>query len=460
MPKLEVKNPWTGKRLRLLPADDARTVRAKFTAAQLAHVTWADEPLARRLDVVRRFRHLVVERIEALAMTLTEETGKPITQSRGELRGLIPRLDFFMRETGGVIRTQTVFCDRKSKTTERISWEPLGVVANISAWNYPYYVGCNVIIPALLTGNAVLYKPSEFAAITGVTIVEMLHEAGAPRDVIAAIVGPGEVGEALLRQPIDGIFFTGSYATGRRISRAVAGRMLKVQLELGGKDPVYVCDDVDVEKAAASTAEGVFYNNGQSCCAIERLYVHERIFAPFVDAFVAAVKGFKIGDPRRDDTYLGPLTRPPHLAFLKAQVADARKKGARVLLGGAPVRRRLNTFAPTVLINVNHRMGVMKEETFGPMIGIMRVRDDAEAIALMNDTEYGLTAGVYSADEKRAEAILSRVASGSAYWNCCDRVSPHLPWVGIKHSGVGVTLSRAGIETFTRPRGWHLRAPR
>jgi acyl-CoA reductase-like NAD-dependent aldehyde dehydrogenase len=263
-----------------------------------------------------------------------------------------------------------------------------------------------------------------------------------------------------LRQPIDGIFFTGSYATGRRISRAVAGRMLKVQLELGGKDPVYVCDDVDVEKAAASTADGAFYNNGQSCCAIERLYVHERIFAPFVDAFVAAAKGFKIGDPRRDDTYIGPLTRPLHLAVLKAQVADARKKGARVLLGGVPIRRRLNTFAPTVLINVNHRMAVMREETFGPIIGIMRVRDDAEAIALMNDTEYGLTAGVYSADEQRAEQILSQVESGSAYWNCCDRVSPRLPWVGIKHSGVGVTLSRAGIETFTRPRGWHWRSPR
>lgn len=460
MANLRVINPATGKRLRSLPADDARTVRAKFAAARMAQVAWANTPLAQRLEVIRRFKRLVIDRTESLAMTLTEETGKPITQSRSELQGLIPRLDFFLRETPGVIRTQTVFRDQKSKTTERISCEPIGVIGNISAWNYPYYVGCNVLVPALLTGNAVLYKPSEFAAITGVTIVEMLHEAGAPRDVIAAIVGPGEVGEALLRQSIDGIFFTGSYATGRRISRAVAGRMLKVQLELGGKDPVYVCDDVDVEKAAASTADGVFYNNGQSCCAIERLYVHERIFVPFVDAFVAAAKGFKIGDPRRSDTYIGPITRPPHLTVLRKQVADARAKGAKVLLGGSPVRRRLNTFAPTVLINVDHRMAVMKEETFGPLIGIMWVRNDEEAVELMNDTEYGLTAGVYSADERRAEQILSQVKSGSAYWNCCDRVSPHLPWVGIKHSGIGVTLSRAGIETFTRPRGWHLRSPR
>jgi acyl-CoA reductase-like NAD-dependent aldehyde dehydrogenase len=233
--------------------------------------------------------------------------------------------------------------------------------------------------------------------------------------------------------------------------------MLKVQLELGGKDPVYVCEDVDLPIAAASTADGAFYNNGQSCCSIERLYIHERIYDAFVREFVAVVRQFKIGDPRRDDTYIGPLTRPAQLDVLEAQVRDAVSKGARVLVGGKRRAGRIAVFEPTVLVDVDHRMAVMREESFGPIIGLMRVRDDEEAVEQMNDTPYGLTAGVYSTDEARARRILARVHSGSAYWNCCDRVSPRLPWSGVGHSGIGVTLSREGIRTFTRPKAWHLK---
>ncbi|MDO8545423.1 MAG: aldehyde dehydrogenase family protein [Opitutaceae bacterium] len=459
MPTLDLINPATGKKIASLPADDVRSVRQKFAAAHTAQRAWADVPLRARLETIRRFRAAIVRDTDELALTLTTETGKPITQARNELKGLLPRLDFFLEETTGALRPQTVFKDREAKLAEEISWEPLGVVANISAWNYPYFVGCNVIIPALLTGNAVLYKPSEFAAQTGLAIARRLHESGVPEGVLAALIGTGEVGAALLRQPIDGVFFTGSYATGRRIARRVAGRMLKVQLELGGKDPVYVCDDVDVATAAASTADGAFYNNGQSCCSVERIYVHEKIYPAFVAAFVSAVRGFKIGDPRRETTYIGPLTRPAQIAVLDAQVADARKKGATILLGGEQLKNRLNTYAPTVLVDVNHRMDVMREESFGPIIGIMAVKDDAEALALMNDTKYGLTAGVYTSDQKRAQRVLGRVKSGSAYWNCCDRVSPRLPWSGVGHSGVGLTLSRHGIQTFCRPKAWHLREP-
>jgi acyl-CoA reductase-like NAD-dependent aldehyde dehydrogenase len=234
--------------------------------------------------------------------------------------------------------------------------------------------------------------------------------------------------------------------------------MIKVQLELGGKDPVYVSDDVDVDVAAASTADGAFYNNGQSCCSIERLYIHEHIYDAFVRAFVRTVKGFKIGDPWRETTYIGPLTRPAQVEVLRSQVKDAIAKGARVLLGGKPLASRHGALEPTVLVDVNHRMAIMRDESFGPVIGIMRVRDDAEAVALMNDSEYGLTAGVYSRDEARARRILAQVRSGSAYWNCCDRVSPRLPWSGVGNSGVGVTLSREGIRTFTRPKAWHLKS--
>ena len=217
---------------------------------------------------------------------------------------------------------------------ERITLEPLGVVANISAWNYPWFVGANVFVPALLAGNTVLYKPSEYAALTGLEIARLLHESGVPEDVFIALIGAGDVGAALLKQPVDGVFFTGSYGTGKRIAEAVRGRMVKLQLELGGKDPVYVCEDVDIAKAAAGIADGAFYNTGQSCCSVERIYVNEKIFKPFVDAFVAEVKGFKSGDPADDKTYIGPLTRAPQVKVLEAQVSDAKKKGARVLTGG------------------------------------------------------------------------------------------------------------------------------
>jgi acyl-CoA reductase-like NAD-dependent aldehyde dehydrogenase len=455
--KLKVRNPADGSLVATLAADDAKSVAHKHQLARAAQPAWARTPLAKRIAAIAAFREKVVALTEDLARVLTREVGKPITQSRNELKGLLPRLDFFIAETKRAIRSEKVFGD--GAIEERISHEPLGVVANISAWNYPWFVGANVFVPALLAGNAVLYKPSEFATNTGLEIARLLHESGIPDDAFIALIGAGEVGEALVKQPVDAIFFTGSYATGKRIAEAVRGRMVKLQLELGGKDPVYVCDDVDVAKAAAGIADGAFYNTGQSCCSVERIYVQRRILQPFVEAFAAEVKGYKRGDPSDDTTYIGPLTRAPQVKVLEAQVKDARKKGARVLVGGSRVKAKGNWFEPTVLVNVNHTMDVMREESFGPVIGIMPVKDDAEAVALMNDTEYGLTAGVYSADRRRAEKILAKVNSGSVYWNCCDRVSPRLPWSGRGHSGIGLTLSTYGIETFTRPKAWHLRSP-
>jgi len=454
--KLKVTNPANGEVAATLDADDPRSVRAKYMQSRAAQPGWARTPLKKRLEAIARFRDLVARESDRLARVLTAEVGKPIAQSRNELKGLLPRIDFFLEETARTLKPEKVSADAAME--ERITHEPLGVVANISAWNYPWFVGSNVFVPALLAGNTVLYKPSEFASMTGLEIARLLHESGIPEDVFTPLVGGRETGAALLKQPVDGVFFTGSYATGRRIAEAVRWRMVKLQLELGGKDPVYVCEDVDIAKAAAGIADGAFYNTGQSCCSVERIYVNEKVFKPFVDAFVAEVKGYKRGDPVDDKTYIGPLTRAPQVKVLEAQVKDARKKGAKVLTGGAPIRARGNWFEPTVLVDVNHTMDVMREESFGPVIGIMPVKSDAEAVKLMNDTEYGLTAGVYTKDRKRAEKILAGVSSGSVYWNCCDRVSPRLPWSGVGNSGIGLTLSTYGIETFTRPKAWHLRA--
>jgi gamma-glutamyl phosphate reductase len=454
---LHIINPAHGGVIAELPEDTHDSVIAKYGAARAAQPCWAATPISERLAAIGRFRQGIVDHLERLAAILTSEVGKPIRQSRNELNGLLGRIDFFVAQAEATLAPRQVFDDADMR--EVISHEPLGVVANISAWNYPYFVGSNVFVPALLAGNAVLYKPSEYATLTGLEIGKLLHASGIPQNVFSVLVGGGRVGIELLKEPVDGVFFTGSYPTGARIAQAVAGRMIKLQLELGGKDPTYVCEDADPAAAAASLADGAMYNTGQSCCSVERIYVQRAIFDDFVAAFVKEVRGLKVGDPTDESSYIGPLTRAAQVKTLQMQVADAQAKGAKVLTGGHALELPGgHWFAPTVLVNVNHEMAVMREESFGPIIGIQAVDNDAEAVRLMNDTDYGLTAGVYTRDEARARAILSQVRSGSVYWNCCDRVSPRLPWSGVGHSGVGLTLSTEGISAFTRLKAWHLRS--
>jgi len=290
--------------------------------------------------------------------------------------------------------------------------------------------------------------------------VRLLHEAGVPEDVLIPVIGQGEVGEALASNPnLGGVFFTGSVPTGEKIAVAAARNLVKVQLELGGKDPTYVAEDVDVAAAAGALADGAMFNTGQSCCSVERIYVHKAIYNEFLEHFVKEVSGFNVGDPRDPKTYIGPLARPQHAGFLQDQVHDAVSKGAKLLVGGdtTQVNGKGVYFLPTVLADVNHTMSVMKEESFGPIIGIQAVDGDEAAVALMNDSSYGLTSGVYTKNKERALKILAQMQSGTVYWNCCDRVSPNLPWSGHKKSGLGLTLSTEGIRTFTRPKGWHLK---
>jgi acyl-CoA reductase-like NAD-dependent aldehyde dehydrogenase len=455
---LKVINPATEELVTELEEDDAQTMARKAAAARAAQPAWSGTPLAERLAAVRRFGELLQSRRESLARTLTSEMGKPIRQSRNELTAMQGRIDFFLEHTPAAIEEEIVHLSSgPPPMEERIRYEPLGIIASISAWNYPYFVGSNVYLPALLTGNGVLYKPSEYATLSGLAVAELLHEAGVPMEIFQAVVGAGDTGRTLLSQDIDAVCFTGSYANGRKVAEAAAQRLLRVQLELGGKDPAYVCDDVDVAGAATALAEGVFYNAGQSCCAVERVYVHHRIAGDFVRAFIEAARALVVGDPADGRTDVGPVARRAQLDVLEAQVADAVAKGARLELGGRRGAGRGYYFEPTVLTRADRRMTLMREESFGPIIGIQEVRDDSEATAMMNDTEYGLTAAVYSRDRARAERILAEVNAGSAYWNCCDRVSPRLPWSGRKNSGLGTTLSVAGIRSFVQPKAFHLK---
>ena len=307
MNQLAIHNPATGALITTVAADDSASVATKAGAARAAQPGWAAAALPERKACITRFRAAIVSQLEALATTMTSETGKPIKMSRNELNGLLGRIDFFLAEVDAQLQTQTVF--NEGGMTEQIQPIPLGVVANISAWNYPWFVGGNVFIPALLTGNVVLYKPSEFATLTGLAIARLLHEAGVPQNVFVAVVGGGEVGAALQAQEIYGLFFTGSVATGIKIAQAMGPRLVKLQLELGGKDPTYVCEDANPQNAAESLADGAMYNTGQSCCSVERIYVHEKIFEAFVAAFMVTVRGFKVGDPTSEDTYIGAITR-------------------------------------------------------------------------------------------------------------------------------------------------------
>ncbi len=453
---LTIRNPANGKILKKIKSDTASSITKKLGQALMVQEKWKRVPLDRRKEIISAFSDSIQKNVDPLAKLLTSEMGKPIRQSRNEIVALQSRIDYFLYQVSVAVAPEDV-ASSENAVRERITYEPLGVVANISAWNYPYFVGSNVFVPALLTGNAILYKPSEYSTLTGLAIAEHLKKSGLPAGLFQTIIGGGAVGKMLTQQSVDGLFFTGSYATGRLIAREMAERMIHLQLELGGKDPLYVCDDVDPAKAAASAAEGAFYNAGQSCCAVERIYVHASLEKSFLNHFVEAVKSYRVGDPLDSETFIGPLARREQLSVLEKQVRDAVRKGAKLLLGGKRIRGKGNFFEPTVLSHVNHQMAVMREESFGPIIGIQRVKDDAEAVAKMNDTPYGLTAAVYSNDSVRAERILELCDTGTVYENCCDRVSPRLPWSGRKHSGIGSTLSVAGIRTFVRPKAWHMR---
>jgi acyl-CoA reductase-like NAD-dependent aldehyde dehydrogenase len=453
---MQIINPATEEIIAEVAEDTEAEVQEKYRLVRAAQPAWAALPVEERLACIARFAELLDQEKNVLADTLTSETGKPLQQSYNELNGARSRIRYFLDHSARWLAEEWVVTE--GVTREKIGYEPLGVIANISAWNYPYLVGVNVFIPALIGGNGVLYKPSEYSTLTGLHIRRLLYLAGVPHHVFQVVAGKGKVGEWLLGLPLNGYFFTGSYRTGRLIAEKVAAKLVPCQLELGGKDPLYVMDDVeDIDKVAGAALEGVVYNNGQSCCAVERIYVQEKVYDAFVRSYTDQLRKMVVGDPRDAATEIGPVSRPGQLEFLQQQIEDAVGKGANLLYGGRRVGGKGYYIEPAVLVGVDHGMKVMREESFGPVVGIQRVKDDAEAVELMADTEYGLTAAVYSKSYERAEKVMRQLNTGTVYWNCCDRVSATVPWSGRKHSGLGSTLSYQGIRAFVQPKAYHLR---
>lgn len=453
---MQIINPATEEIITSIEEDTVDSIHQKYELLKNGQLQWSKVALSERIAAIVRFYDLLDAEKEELALILTNEMGKPLQQSLNEINGARGRIKYFIDHSEKYLAEEWITIDGATK--EKIVYEPLGVVANISAWNYPYLVGVNVFIPALIGGNAVLYKPSEYTSLTGLHIQRLLHKAGIPENCFQAVIGKGNVGAALLQLPLKGYYFTGSYKTGKSIAETVAGKLVPCQLELGGKDPLYVMDDVeDINKIADDVLEGVVYNSGQSCCAVERVYVHEKIYDAFIAAITAACKKLKVGNPLEKGMDMGPLSRKEQPQFLLAQIKDAISKGATCVSGGNTIGTKGYFLEPTILTNVNHTMDVMMEESFGPVIGIQKVKEDAEAIALMLDTAYGLTASVYSKSKERAESVMQEMNTGTVYWNCCDRVSATLPWSARKNSGLGSTLSFQGIRAFVQPKAYHLR---
>jgi len=369
---MKIINPATERVLKNLKTDLGEDIRVKFQLAKTAQLEWEKTPLTHRLDIVRQFAALVKKHQERLAQLLTSEVGKPIAQARGEITGALSRIQYFIEQSTHYLQDEVVF--EEGDWQEVIRYEPLGVVANISAWNYPYLVGVNVFIPAIIGGNALLYKPSEYTHLTGLELQKLWIQSGLNPGIFQVVTGGAESGQYLIELPLNGYFFTGSYNTGYKIYQQVAPKMVPCQMELGGKDPLYVsANNTRLKQVAAAAVEGAYYNNGQSCCAVERIYVHQDVYHDFINFFVQEVKQLKLGDPTNDKVFIGPLARAQQINFLQDQVQDAIDKGAKVLSGGKAETRQGYYFQPTVIINTNHKMKLMTEETLGPVVGIQMV---------------------------------------------------------------------------------------
>lgn len=451
---LVITNPASHVLVARIEEDSESFINAEFQRLKAYDFSAAHDLAARKQALLSAADAMLKEQ-EGLARLLSQEMGKPITQARAEIADTASRMQFVALKLASVGDQRTL--QKQPHLTEAIRFEPLGVVLCISAWNYPYFVSTNVIIPALLAGCRVMFKPSELAMLSGIKLVEILQQQPALKDAITVIKGGKDIGKRLVQLPFDGIFFTGSEPAGFAIKADIGSRMIRSQFELGGKDAAYICDDSDLERAVRAVVSGAFYNCGQSCCSIERIYVHQQVAAQFKDMLSRAVANLVIGDPQDDATFIGPLTRPEQINLLERQIACAQEKGAEVLCGGQRASMTGNYFLPTVIWNANDAMEVMREESFGPIVGVEIVDSDEEAITKINASRFGLTAAVFTRDEIRAELILSQLDVGTVYWNCCDRVSPRLPWSGRKHSGMGVTLSTLGMEMFYKPKAWFMK---
>lgn len=449
-------NPATEDTFRTIEPTTEAELAAILNRMRAAQQKWRNVPVAERVEVCRGFVDAFRAMKEPVALDITRQMGKPLSQARREVDTTLDRAETMLRLAAGALQDEEL--PPKEGFHRFIRREPLGIVLDIPAWNYPLLITVNCVVPALLAGNAVLIKHARLTPLCGDAFAEAFRKTSLPADLVASVhVNHKIIGRLIEKRAVDFISFTGSVEGGREVYRQASAQLLDMGLELGGKDPALVCEDVNFDFAVANLVDGAFYNAGQSCCAVERIYVARPLYRKFVDAYVAEVQKYKVGNPEDAVTDIGPLAQRKALDFMDFQVGQAAGRGARLLTGGKRVPGRGYYFQPTVLVDVDHGMSVMAEESFGPIIGIMPVDTEDEGVRLMNDSPYGLTASIWTEDPARGEALAARTAAGTVYLNRCDYLDPELAWVGIKDSGHGCTLSRLGFHYLTRPKSFHLR---
>jgi acyl-CoA reductase-like NAD-dependent aldehyde dehydrogenase len=438
----------------------AAEIEATVERAVRAQEAWKRLPLAERAAICLRMTDIMVERADAIGTELTWQIGRPVTQSPFEIRrGFQERARYMIDVASGALADVVV--DPKDGFRRFIRLEPLGVVLVMAPWNYPYLASVNTVVPAIVAGNSVILKVSDQTPRVAEHYADTFRDAGLPDGVFQYLhASHQDLARLIADRRIRFVAFTGSVAGGAAVQRAAGEQFVATNLELGGKDPAYVRPDAPLDATIENLVDGSYFNAGQSCCAVERIYVHQDIYRPFVDGFIDLTRKYRLGNPLEPETTLGPMVRTSAAAFVRDQLAEAVRHGARAVIDErefTAARDGTPYMAPQVLLDVDHGMRVMTEETFGPVVGLMAVKDDDEAVRLMNDSRYGLTASIWTSDVDAAIRIGDCVDTGTWFLNRCDYLDPALAWTGVKDSGRGCSLSRLGYESLTRPKSFHLR---
>ncbi|CAN7238042.1 aldehyde dehydrogenase family protein [Aminobacter sp. LjRoot7] len=455
---VKLKSPIDGSIFVERPVASDQAINAAVERARTAQADWARVPVAERAAYMLKMLEALVAMSDEIVPELAWQMGRP-TRYGGEFGGVRERTQY-MVEIAERALAPVPASNPKDGFRRYVKKDPLGVVMVIAPWNYPYLTAVNTIVPALIAGSTVILKHAAQTLLVGERFARAFEVAGLPKYVFQNLVLNHAQTEKLLGSgKIDHVNFTGSVAGGRAIEKAAAGTFMTLGLELGGKDPAYVLPDAKLDHAVANLVEGAFFNSGQCCCGIERVYVHEKIYDQFVEGFIAETKSYVLGNPLEQATTMGPMAQARFADFIREQKAEALRKGAVAHMNTKDAQDKEGSpYLPAeVLTNVDHQMSVMRDESFGPIVGIMKVRNDEEAIALMNDSPYGLTASIWTADTEHAISVGDRVETGTVFMNRCDYLDPALVWTGVKDTGKGAALSQIGYDNLTRPKSYHLR---
>ncbi len=458
MKSFEVINPFLGQVDRSYEYHSFDQAKKSVEAAHKVQKGWAQRSLNRRIELVREgLQYFEIHR-EAIAQDIALQMGRPIRHAHNEINGFFERANYLCEVAKSALAP--VILPKKHHLERRIEQAPLGAIFIIVAWNYPLLIAVNSVIPSLLSGNTVLLKHSSQTPEIGLHFERAFHTLGDHDQLLQTLfLDHQTTGRVIEECDVNQVIFTGSVGGGQKILTHTAKKFIQPVLELGGKDGAYISDQANLKLAAEGVVDGAIYNAGQSCCGIERVYVHESVYEEFIALVIPLLKAYQLGDPLDETTTLGPLAQTRQKEMLAQQVTEAQSLGAKVLVGGEPRRIEGGAFwEPTLVVGVNHKMSLMKEENFGPILPVMKVRDLDEAIERLNDSEYGLTAAIYTKDREEAELFAARVEVGTIFRNRCDYLDPALPWSGVKKSGCGCSLSEFGFLSVTRRKAIHFRA--